>query len=577
MIPAQAPAAATTSLSRFIKPVIVVGILLIALLIFLNQRNYGWIEVSVPKNLTASSASFTIQDNGEEDITVRLPAGEAKKVRVRAGMVRVNSASGSVQSVDIIRVEGFRTTKLSAPKGEQRAVTQLATYIHYCPLLVGEQVYSYDCQGTGPVVKHTKPQLGNTRNVPLFDEEGFENAKPVKDGLLALRDPEEDGEPQRMVYINLVNETLQAFDPVAYGLPSLAVAVPTIIVPSSPTSTHFALSYSADNKIYLFDNVDDQRPTLIEPKEAKMNQEGRVAQGSFWEDSFVLYLGKSGDLGEGEATENKKAAEAAAKLTNLVLEYDLDGKQTQTTYLPQDINAFAIFKFSQDYYASEDNEGFDIYYRKDNGLTQIYSMTGLADWELYEGKAYLQDNNTLFEFIPGKEGLFSLQSRYASSSVRVSRIASDEQGILFTGVPMENDPDSTSLYRLSKDRETGENGQASNSRLEPDYSDLRRLTDGGISYYQLVNLHYALDGFMTTLPALPKEVTVDNIQFPPYDRNAINDSTWFTFDFTFENNQKYLAKIEQSDMTNLTLWVYDTGSNQLYTATVNGMQYGVQQ
>lgn len=564
-------------LRPYLLRIILIVVVITGLSLFLYLRTYGWIEITVPKDTAAGgSVDFVIRHDDQITQEIKLTAGQTKKIKIKTGLARVDSNGGPIHSVDMVRVASFGTTKLTAPTGEQHAVKQMASDLHYCPLLVGGRIYSYDCLGEGPILKHNDSRLGNTRNSELFDGRTFSELHPVKDGLIGFSEADESEEQVAMVSVNLVDESVREVA-LPSGLPQTFSSFPDVAVSNDPNSSRFALLYTQKNQVYLFDDVDDKNPVRIEPKKGKTTETGRVTRGSFSGDRFVLYLGTSNDHNEGSEVESAaKEEEKASNLGHFVIEYDLEGKERQVTYLPADISSQGIYKLSNDFYIAADNEGFDFYYRKDNGLEQVYSMTGLAGWTIRDGKAYMQNNNILYEFVPKANGLFSLNSRFSSASIDVSQVFNTADGIVFTGFATKNSTESANLYQLLPDLETAlYEDQKTNSQVEPDYRDLRRLTNGSISAYHAVNLQYALDGFLLTQPSIPRQVLIGTIVVTPHDRLSDDPNESLTFDMVLDNTQRFKAKLDYSGLMDVNLRVYDTGGNQLYeSGAVTGAQPG---
>jgi hypothetical protein len=548
--------------------IFIIGFLvLVAVWMFFYFRSFGWIEITATRDTPNKDAvAVTVIQEGREDQTLSVKAGASTKVRVKAGKVRVDSKVQSISSLDVVRVSGFKTTQLTVPSGQQQATKQLASGAQFCPVLVGDQVYSYNCNGLGPVLKHTDVQLGNSRNKPLFDEEHFAQLRPLQNGLIGF--PTGGREQIPLIHIDLNTETVRQI-PLPESLPATTTYnTPQIIVPTDPTDERFALTYGQAGKIFMFDSVDDTSPTVIEPKQgAKISEKGRVVRGSFSGDHLVLYLGMSRDTNEGTNTD-----EELPQLQNVLLEYDKDGKQVDRVALPDDITAQGMYKLKNGFYAADDTEGFDFYYRDGDKMELVYTFTSMAGWTISGDDVYVQVDNTLYEFTPKNDGLFGLHSRFVSSVVRVSDVYNTTKGVVFTGFAGNDTTAPLNVYQLLSEKEpTASGGQTSPSRLEPDYKDLERLSAAGMSAAEIANTRYALDKYINTLSAVPS-VQISGIQTLPHDPNSASMVDAMTFLLTL-NGTTYNAKLEYSNLVDIQLFIYDLSGGQMFdSGKITGKQ-----
>lgn len=546
--------------------ILILLIAIIAVVAFFNMRQYGWVEVSVPQN-TPTSATFSIHHDATQEVKeFTVARGTTKKVRVKTGLVRVDSSSGRISSVDMVLVSGFGTTKLTAPTGQQRAVQQRASDIRFCPLLTADHIFSYDCHGEGPIIHHTQPKLGNTRNTTIFDGQVFARTFAIKDGLLAWRGGELNENVFELYYVQPSTGLIHKIQ-MPEDIRTTQESLPDIVTPPNPITTQFALVYTGLNRVYLYDSPEDTSPVRIEPRQAKTTDNGRISRGSFSDDRFLLYLGTSEDINEGERGETTKQEQVTKN--HLLLEYDFSGRHTQATSLPTDIDSQGMYKLSNDFYLAQDNEGFDFYHREKNKLKQVYSMTGMASWALNNGKAYIQKDSILYEFSPKVGGLFSFHSLFSSTEINVSRLFAIGDNIFFTGYAKSSLSTGTNLYQLLNEAEKGMyDPQASNSVLEPVFKNMKATTDGAITVYQATNLQYAIDGFLEMLPTKTTEVLITNVTIEPHDPMSDRSGGAFGFDLTLDESQTYRGRVEYTGLLAVNLRIFDRGGVQQYESGI---------
>jgi hypothetical protein len=219
------------------------------------------------------------------------------------------------------------------------------------------------------------------------------------------------GSPTGLVYINLTDQTVQNV-PLPDKFTALLEDQPEIAVSKGGESSRFALLFSQKNRIFAFENTADTTPNEIKLSEGvRLNQTGRIAAASFSGDTFVLYAGVSNDLGEGEvAPPTAEEEEENAGLKSYLFEYDKAGKLTKSFTLPEKLEAQALYKLGNDFYASDQPYGFGFYHDTGGELQHVYTITEMGSWMIVNNKAYVEAAGTLYEFKPGEKGTFSLRS-----------------------------------------------------------------------------------------------------------------------------------------------------------------------
>lgn len=559
--------------------IIVAIILILALVVvslLMNRARTGVLEISAPKTTPENAAvAVEISRNGQEEEVFTLKPGEKRELRLRSGTIRVDGWVGSLRSVDIVKIEGFATTKLQTPTGEQRIAQQLASDAKYCPVIVNDVVYSYGCEGEGPVLKHTSNKLGSSLNSVLFDGTSFSNMQPYKEGLLGFY--ASAGNAANLVYVNLATQSTEIVK-----LPSKVEAYmtdqPQITVAKEQGNTRFALMFSQKSKLYVFDDAGDTTPTDVKlSNDVRLNQEGRISAASFYDDTFVVYTGFSSDLGEG-VSEEGSAADPAPTLDQYLFEFNKDGKQTKVFKISDDLEANNIYKISDEFYAADQPYGFGFFHAQGDELQHVYTIDEMGSWTIANKKAYVQAEGIMYEFKPGKGGLFSLDSVFSSNSITVSALFTGPRGVLFTGLADAGEDAPVNVYQLLDeiDPSGGGQGNVQTNRGEPTYSGLDDLLFYGVTSFNVANTRYALGTYAANSAAVPvTSIELTGVEPEPYDRFSDNTTTIIHFQAALNGGSTILnGKLEIFDLKTIRLFLLDKDSNATVfdSGTINNQE-----
>jgi hypothetical protein len=557
--------------------VIIAAILILVLVgvsLLLNRSGTGVLEITAPESTPSNAAvAVRILRDGKEEKTLVLKPGQTQEIRIKKGIVRVDGQADTLKSVDIVEVKGFSTTKLTTPTGEQRAITQLASDSQDCPAIVGDNVFSYGCEGEGTIVRHDSQALGNSLNTTLFDGLSFSNLKPVKDGLVGFYATA--GSPTVLVHVNLATQTLRDIQ-----LPEAVAAFledqPEIAVSTGAESSRFALLFTQKDKIFVFDDADDTTPTEIKPgKDVSINQGGRRVSASFDGDTFILYAGVSTDGGEGEVAPPAKEDEDP-KLEAYLFEYDKTGKLTKSLTLPNDLEAQGVYRLGSGFYAADQPYGFGFFRSEDDELQHVYTITEMGSWTIANNRAYVEAEGTLYEFKPGKNGLFSMRSLYSSPTLTVSSLYNAPSGVIFTGLPDDSKDAPLNIYQLTdkKEKSSSTNNQnntdqTDTSRTEPAYTGFNELLYYGVSSFQVANMRFALSNYAATAPAPISAIRITDVVPQQHDRFSESTITVVNFLAILNDREIFLnGKLEIHDLSTIRVYLFAEDGTQVYDSQI---------
>ena len=551
-----------------------VTLLLITLLINLFGRTpTGTLTLTAPKK-TQDNAAVSVEIQGEDfdPQVVSLKPGETKDVKVNVGNVRVDGAAGDIKAVDVVTVRKGENTKLTTPNGEQRGVKQQASDAQYCPVLGGDTMYSYNCDGDGGIVKHTPLAFGATENTFLFEGLVFGESHAYKDGVMAYESVADD--QQRLMYVDLTTQSKQAVPLGSAVKNSYKDEQPIIVTAPEYGDGRFAMLFQKSNTIYVFKDVTDTNPVKINPsKDAKMSDKGRVNGGSFSSDRFLQYAGASAEYEDGhnEGTLNdSEAEEDTPALPYNLVEYDATGKAVRTTELPDDLTANGMAKLTGDFYVAEGESAFTFYHwnSETRAMDAVYDMEDVADWTIWNNNAYVQAGNVLYEFKPGKDGVFGLHSLYASDKYRVSGVYNSPKGILFTAFAGTASNAPLNVYQLLdtpaleiEDEATV--NPAEIPRIEPVYVNFEEFIDQGMVADQMELLKFAVNKFVATRPKQIEQIGVSTLDYtrPPIGSNDNTTKVAFTMNLDGSN---YRANITYLNYSYMELQVSEPTGKQIF-------------
>lgn len=433
--------------------IIVTGILIVLLMIA-NATQNGSLEITAPETPNNAAVEVTITpENGSKE-TFTIAPKTTRTVTLRTGTHRVDSKAGGVEAMDIVKVQASQTSKLTLRFATQMVAQKIGTDAEYCPWVVENTVYSYNCQGDGFIYRHPS---ADGRKIPIMSSQYFGTIKPYSTGFIGFPiaqpgNPDQSDLP--LSYIDMKTQTIGAI-PLPSGVAAKGLSTnASIIVPSDPAKTFFALAIRDQSKIYLYENTGDQTPTAITlPSDKKFDGATTVLSTSFDNDTLIAYIGNivNGEENDGESVDD--SAPTPSNPENLksdgkIFEYDQRGKLLKTITAPDDFWADEITRLAENYYAAVNIRGTAVYYLRDNRLEPIYNLADGVSSLTAKNQLYMVVDNGIFVFTPQENGLFSLQNAYNDGKIRVSNLFDSPGPVLFTA--FQEDQKTLNIYSLTK-------------------------------------------------------------------------------------------------------------------------------
>jgi hypothetical protein len=434
---------------------LVTGLLLL-LLLLVNVTQNGSLEVSAPETPNNANVEVTItfEKGGTQSFTVAPKS--TRTVNIQAGTHRVDSKAGDVKAVDIVKVEASKTAKLTLRFATQMVAQKVGTDAEYCPQVVDQTVYSYNCQGDGFIYRHPS---ADARKIPLFESQYFNYVKPYNTGFLGfpIIDPNDTSHTNlRLHFINMKTQTMTAVPlPADIPLQNLANNV-TIVTSSDQTKAFFALVVRDQSKIYLFESPADTTPAAFSmPTDKKIVGDNNSTSFTFDGETLIAYIGKivngeENDGQEDDGAEGVGTATAPLNADGKIFEYDLQGKLGKTINVPNDFWGDVVTRLTDKYYAASNIRGNTVYFLRDNRLEPIYNISDGTSTLTAKGQLYMVVDNGIFAFTPQENGLFSLQNVYNSANLRVSSLYDSTGPVLFTAYNGDAVDAKLDIYTLTK-------------------------------------------------------------------------------------------------------------------------------
>lgn len=432
---------------------IITGVLLV-LLLLANATQNGTLEISAPETPNNATVEVTITFEQGSTQTFTVAPKSTRTISTRTGTHRVDSKVGDVKAMDIVKIQASQTAKLTLRFATQMVVQKIGTDAEYCPWIVENTVYSYNCQGDGFIYRHPS---ADGRKIPIMSSQYFGTIKPYNTGFIGFpisQPGNTDHSDLRFSFIDMKTQTMRDI-PLPSGVVAKGLSTnASIIVPSDPSKTFFALAVYSQSKVYLYKNATDQTPTAITlPSDKKFDGDTTVASFSYDNETLVTYIGNIVNGEEHDGEEVDDSAPVATNPENLksdgkIFEYDQQGKLTKTIAVPDDFWADEIARLAENYYAAVNIRGTAVYYLRDGRLEPIYNISDGVSSLTAKNQLYMIVNNGIFVFTPQENGLFSLQNAFNNSEIRASNLFDSPGPVLFTGFQEGQEP--LNIYSLTK-------------------------------------------------------------------------------------------------------------------------------
>lgn len=541
---------------RLIPVILILTTAIIFLIVLLMSRgdSYGTLELRAIDD-TPDNSDITAQiisHENQEEQTVTLRPGETKTLQIKTGTVQINGSAGNLKAVDVVKIEKSTTVHLTTPTSENRALKQIGSNARICPVVIGESVYSYNCQGNGIVSRNAPGD-----SMALFGGQSFSSLQPVKDSLVGFY----ANNTSELIYLDLANENVHAISLPDNVQDLLAREnIPQIVTSEDPASSRFALVLNESGAVYLFSDLSGDNPVEIKPgSDVKLGENQRSSSSSFSGDRFILYAGNFSDVYDGLPTFS--SPEDTPQLPSYVFEYDFSGELVNTIKLPRGFSALGIYKLASNYYVSDHPDEFNFYYLRDGRLERVYNLFGVADWIVFQNNAYIQEGGTLYRFTPAENGLFGLHGLFSSPDLRVSRIFASSKGILLTAFAGDSANAQLNIYQLLDEAASPGVRPPGTVPSNISYENLDLLLNYGITTTQVQELKKAFGRYLESANSNANRVSIDAIQVVPRDRSS--PSRQNTINFRAMIGQDNLrAKIEYSNLTDIRLFLYDESSDR---------------
>jgi hypothetical protein len=441
------------------KYLIIGGLLagfLIILSLLINATSNGTLEITAPNTQNSSEVLVKITDEKGAAVDLRMVPGSTSILSLKTGTHRVNSSADNIKAVDIVKISAGSTTRLTLKFATQLTATKVGTDAEFCPTMIENVVYSYNCTGDGFIFRH--PGAGD-RKIPVLDSHYFGQLKTYNTGFLGfpITNPADSSRDNlALSFVDMKAQTIQKV--------SLPGTIPTsklsdnltIITPTDPSKTFFALVVRDQSKIYLFKNTTDQSPVVFSlPTDKTFIGGGNAPALSFDGDTLIAYMGKSVTGEEHDGQEDNEGAtphdgSVAAKADGKIYEYTLEGKLSRTLSVPDDFWAESIVRLTNDYFATTNVRGTEVYFQRDNKLERIYRLGDAVNAVSAKGELYMVLDNGVFLFSPQQDGLFALSNAYNDSAIRVSDIYDSQNAVMFTGFDSDEARAKLQIFTLKK-------------------------------------------------------------------------------------------------------------------------------
>lgn len=417
----------------------IVAAALILLSILLNAATNGTLEIKAPQTQNNAEINIKLTDEQGGIKELRLASGATTTISLRTGTHRVNSSVGESRAVDIVKINAGSTTRLELTFGVQLTSTKVGSDAEFCPYQVDNTIYSYNCLGDGFIYRHPG---ADDRKIPVMESQYFGYMTSYSSGFLGFPITNPNEESRKNLVLHFIDMKTQSMQKV-----SLPSSIPTdnlssnsmIITPNDPTKTFFALVVRDQSKIFLFKNTTDTNPVSFSlPTDKKFKDDNTAPALSFDGDTLVVYMGRSVTGEEHDGQEDNDSGvpndgSQVAKADGKVYEYNLEGKLGRTFSVPDDFWADAIHRLTNDYFATTNIRGTEVFFVRGDKLERIYRLGDTINSVSAKGQLYMIVDNGIFTFTPQQNGLFSLQNAFNKSGLRVSNVYNNTGPILFTG------------------------------------------------------------------------------------------------------------------------------------------------
>ncbi len=418
---------------------VVVG--LIGLMIVLQLAGSGKLVITAPDQTpNGGRVDVTITKEAGGKDTFKLSPGESRSVSLHKGRVMVQGESGNLKSIDVVAIRGWgASTRVTTPVGEQHQIQKLASSSEECALVVGVSEFSAPCGSGGPVYRHlpVSRSLLSPKET-IFGGASFGYTQIYNQGFLGF--VQSTG---KIIFIQPAKNKVRVLELPTDIAAQASRDQPLLVAADDQPSPYFAIVLKKINKIYLFKSFDSTSIVEIKlPKDVRLSDLKKVYDYQIVGDQFML-LAANSEHYEGEAGTNPKEISKEtsdyyknlSKIPQHIYEYKLSGEQTTDLVLPGGVAATVGFeKLAGGFYAFHTNFNVGIYRTDGEDLKPVFSLLNVTDVLPLKDKTYFVVDGTIYEFQAGEAGLFKLRSVFSSPALRISDLAHEADGIVFTAL-----------------------------------------------------------------------------------------------------------------------------------------------
>lgn len=533
------------------------GVAAISLWLFVSLVGKSTITIRTPSTTPNNNeVTVKITREGKIEKSLVIKAGDNKKIRLKKGMVRIDSSAGNLQAVDIVNI-GI-TKEILAPDGSLHNSKKIGSNAVFCPLSIEDKLFSYNCLSDGIVVRHQT----TTQSSAMYGGQVFASLKPVSNGLMGLY-PEK---LNQLIYLDLPTESIKSLSIPASAQALIDKEFPQITTSTDPGASNFALVFSQANKIFLFKDINDTNPVEITPQ-SNLAEDGRSVTFSLSNKQFILYVGNAqshdDDHGDGVQSAASDVGDVEHNLPSYIYEYSQNGKLEKTIDLDRGFEASSMHKLTDKYYEAEVNSNFKFYYLDNKKLKLIYEVNDISSWVNLNNKVYLQTNGVVYKFTPGENGLFGFHSAFGSKKINVSQVFTSKDGLVFTGTMKASPQPQQDIYRLLDSTINYSTPEAPSDQVVTEFKNFSQLLDYGMSSDQLNELMGAIKSYIDSTGKGVKISKANNVNVIAPDRLSVGGVYTATVYLSLDNKQFKLLTT-YSNLTETHTLIYDQDDKLLF-------------
>lgn len=432
------------------RKLVVLGLLIVAVfvLLFLVVKfiGTGRINLSLTNNKEPLTVEIFKQSNGERVASEKVQAGTFNKfLPAGAYEIRVFSADNQAVSYLASVPRFFRTTTKTAVMQNQAERQKMARDVSSCPVLAGEQLYSFTCGWSNVISRHTPLTAEKYSARQDFPVGGVVAAKSYRDGMLALR--------------ILSGQPGLAITPVVSFIKN-GVVVSSKTLPASFASTgsdnnpdyqlvidrknhdgFVVVKKAASAEIASFKSLESD-PVTRKVEFPGLSLGSLASSTDLYDDRFLIAVGKSGN-----PVHEPAAKKDAKPLPTIVRIFNIKSQSTES----------ADYEIKEPFNKASFCGTEDVCILRDNKLTVYKKSAGklIKRGSINQVDSFLELNNTSAAYLQNKKIYklnvddLSATALYASDHFSVTDIFASENAIVMNaGLPSATNQEITHTFLL---------------------------------------------------------------------------------------------------------------------------------